>query len=75
MPHPDRTDRQSTESSETSALIRSRERLPRWVAYCFALLVTVSMLLVRLAITVSFGERPLLILFMLPIILSSVLGD
>jgi len=71
---PDRADRQSSESAETSALIRSRERLPRWVAYCFALLVTVSMLLVRLAITVSFGERPLLVLFMLPIILSSVLG-
>lgn len=48
--------------------------LPRWLAYLFALAVTLAMLLVRDGLTVDFGERPLLILFMFPIILSALFG-
>ncbi len=48
--------------------------LPHWVAYLFAVASSLLMLVLRMHIAVSFGERPLLILFMLPIILSSVLG-
>lgn len=42
--------------------------------YVFAVLVSLAMLLVRSLIAVPFGERPLLILFMFPIILSAVVG-
>lgn len=49
-------------------------RRPRWLLYTFALVITCAMLLVRQGIAVGFGERPMLILFMLPIILSALLG-
>ena len=42
--------------------------------YGFAVAITVAMLLVRSGIAVSFGERPLLILFMFPVILSAMVG-
>ncbi len=48
--------------------------LPRAWAYAFAVAATGAMLLVRMGIGVAFGERPLLILFMFPIILSAFLG-
>lgn len=47
---------------------------PRWLAYPFALVATLAMLAVRQSIAVGFGDRPLLILFMFPIILSAMLG-
>jgi len=56
------------------ALYLSVSHRPPWVSYSFAVAATAIMLAVRLGITVNFGERPLLILFMLPIILSAVLG-
>jgi len=56
------------------ALYISVSHRPPWVSYGFAVAATAIMLAVRLGITVNFGERPLLILFMLPIILSAVLG-
>jgi len=71
---PDRDTDQGEEGLDSASLIRSSERLPRWVAYAFAVMVTVAILWVRMNIAVSFGDRPLLILFMLPIILSSALG-
>jgi PAS domain S-box-containing protein len=49
-------------------------RQPRWVAYLLALVLTTAMLVVRLLITTSFESRPLLILFMFPIIISALLG-
>ncbi len=69
---PDRTDQR--ESLRSAPPCRSSEHLPRWIAYAFALSVTLAMLWVRMQIAVSFDTRSLLILFMLPIILSSVLG-
>jgi PAS domain S-box-containing protein len=50
------------------------DRLPPWVGYFFAIAVTTATLLLRMKIAVAFGHRPLLILFMMPIILSSLLG-
>ncbi|MDO9227175.1 MAG: PAS domain S-box protein [Pseudomonadota bacterium] len=47
---------------------------PRWSLYVFAATITLAMLLVRMQLAPSFGERPLLILLMLPIVLSSLLG-
>ncbi len=70
-------DRKTTESKggyRSSEFLTLADQLPRWIAYIFAVAVTLAMLLVRMHIAVSFGQRPLLILFMLPIILSSVLG-
>jgi PAS domain S-box-containing protein len=49
-------------------------RWPRWVTYAFAVALTLAILGVRMGLAVSFGERPLLILFMFPIILSALLG-
>lgn len=42
--------------------------------YVFAVLVSLAMLLVRSQISGSAGERPMLILFMFPVILSAVVG-
>ncbi|MBU1985852.1 MAG: PAS domain S-box protein [Proteobacteria bacterium] len=47
---------------------------PQWQIYIFAVAVTLAMLLVRLGFIFSFGERPQLLFFMFPIILSAVLG-
>ena len=49
-------------------------RLPRWLMYLFAVLVTLAMLALRQQIAAGFGEQLLLILFMPPIILSALLG-
>jgi hypothetical protein len=71
---PDRSEREAQGRLRSAELIGSGDHLPRWVPYAFAVLVTVSVLAMRMKIAVSFGERPLLVLFMLPIIFSSVLG-
>ncbi|MBU1776428.1 MAG: PAS domain S-box protein, partial [Gammaproteobacteria bacterium] len=47
---------------------------PRWQLYLFALAMPFVSLLIRENIAVSFEERPLLLLFMFPIILSAALG-
>ena len=52
----------------------AQSRLPRWFFYVFAIAVTAAIQLLRMAIDVSFAERPLLIIFMFPIILSALLG-
>ncbi|MBV5305238.1 MAG: PAS domain S-box protein [Desulfobulbaceae bacterium] len=47
---------------------------PRWQLYLFAVAITVAVIFIRSGFAVSFGERPLTILFMLPVILSAILG-
>ncbi|MCM2264943.1 MAG: PAS domain S-box protein [Desulfuromonadales bacterium] len=47
---------------------------PRWLPYVYAVVLVTAMLLVRINLPVAFGDRPLLILFMLPIIVSALLG-
>ncbi|MEW6490492.1 MAG: PAS domain S-box protein [Thermodesulfobacteriota bacterium] len=47
---------------------------PRWLAYSFAVALVLAMVFVRSNLSVSFGDRPLLILFMLPLALSALLG-
>ena len=47
---------------------------PRWLTYIFAVVLVWTMLLVRNQMPVAFRDRPLLILFMLPIILAALLG-
>jgi CheY-like chemotaxis protein len=47
---------------------------PRWLAYVFAVELVLVTLLFRLTIGETFFERPLLILFVLPILLSACLG-
>ncbi|MES2581736.1 MAG: EAL domain-containing protein [Pseudomonadota bacterium] len=46
----------------------------RWVLYAFAATVTVGVLLLRLTMPTPFDERPMLIMFMIPIVLSATLG-
>ena len=50
------------------------ERKSPWVTYSFAFVVTLLMLFVRLNMGVTEDHRPLMILFILPIILSALLG-
>ena len=47
---------------------------PAWMAYLFAVAISLAMLLVRNHMPVAFDERPLLIMFMFPIILSALVG-
>jgi len=47
---------------------------PRWSIYLFAVAITTATLLLRMTLAPSFGERPLLILLMLPIVLSALIG-
>ncbi|HSG23762.1 MAG TPA: PAS domain S-box protein, partial [Azonexus sp.] len=47
---------------------------PRWLTYAFAIAITLAMLMLRSSFSVTFGGRPMLILFMFPIILSALLG-
>jgi K+-sensing histidine kinase KdpD len=71
---PDRTAEESRTRLRSIIIAGSSDRIPRWAAYLFAVAVSVGMLFLRQGIAVSFGERPMLILFIPPIILSSVLG-
>jgi two-component system, cell cycle sensor histidine kinase and response regulator CckA len=50
------------------------DHFPRWLVYLFAVLITVATLYLRMQLAVNIGDRPLLILFMLPVIVSSALG-
>ncbi len=47
---------------------------PWWLGYVLAIALVVAMLLARLSTEVHFSDRPLLILFLLPIILSAYIG-
>ncbi|MDR7305508.1 EAL domain-containing protein [Rhodoferax saidenbachensis] len=47
---------------------------PRWMVYFFALLVTLLTVIVREGIAHGQSHRPMLILFMMPIILSALIG-
>ena len=51
-----------------------RERRPHWFLYLFAVVITAAMMLLRLNIPFDFSTRPILILFMLPIVLCALLG-
>jgi hypothetical protein len=59
-----------------AALVRVQwpARPRRWLIYLLAIAVTLATLFVRTRIAVSFGERPLLILLMFPILLSATVG-
>ncbi len=47
---------------------------PRWLTCALAILLPLAMLAVRQHMAVAFGQRPLLILFILPVILSAMVG-
>ncbi len=49
-------------------------RWPRWLAYVFAVVLTLVMLSVRQALPLAVVEHPLINMFMLPIILSAAVG-
>jgi len=51
-----------------------RSSFPRWAHYLFALAISCAALAVRMGFVESFSNRPLLILFMIPIIFSSLTG-
>jgi PAS domain S-box-containing protein len=61
----------------SSSALTAIPMAPSWTrtwGYLFAMVVTLTMLAVRTGIVVSFGERPLLSLFVLPLILSALVG-
>lgn len=49
-------------------------RWPRWMAYVFAVVITLAIVWIRQTLPVPAVIRPLMILFMFPIILSAVVG-
>ncbi len=51
-----------------------REGQPRWLIYGFAITIALSVLALRMAIPLELARQPLMILFMLPIILSALIG-
>lgn len=59
---------------ETLSAGNVQGKRPYWLMYLFALAITLSMLWVRNSMAVPFGNRPLLILFMFPIVISALLG-
>ena len=61
-------------ATEMLAAAAPPAKWPRGLTYAFAVVITLAMLLVRDGIAVSYGDQPMLILFMLPIILSALLG-
>jgi len=69
-----RAGRNASPLVETMAGGDASARWPRWLIYLFAVALTLAMLLLRSAIAVPFGDRPLLILYMFPIILGALLG-
>ena len=57
-----------------SPLWHVRPSTLRWGVCLLALLLPVLMLQIRVQLPIAFGERPLLVLFMLPIIICALLG-
>ncbi|WP_250895010.1 DUF4118 domain-containing protein, partial [Aeromonas dhakensis] len=57
-----------------SSLWHLRPTKQRWGVCLLALLLPVLMLQIRVQLPIAFGERPLLVLFMLPIIVCALLG-
>lgn len=59
---------------DTAANALAPESRNHWLMYLFAIVITLAILFVRESLKVQFENRPLLILFMLPIILSALIG-
>jgi PAS domain S-box-containing protein len=57
-----------------SKLVRSRYLLRHRLAYVLAVLLVAVALAIRLSLPASFGERPMLLLFLFPVIVSALLG-
>lgn len=72
---PDRSgEAESTSVLENMASGPGRGKWPHWLVYAFAVGLTLVTLLLRMGIAIPFVQRPLLIMFMLPIIFSALLG-
>jgi PAS domain S-box-containing protein len=63
----------SPDESEADSALASGNP-PRWLIHAFAVTVSLAMLAVRQSIAPAFGERPLMILLIFPIILSALGG-
>ena len=59
---------------ENNTSAATQRPAPRWRGYAIALLLTLAALLVRMALTPWVGDRPILIIFFLPIVISAYLG-
>ncbi|MGE6159465.1 PAS domain S-box protein [Aeromonas salmonicida] len=57
-----------------SQLLHIRQPWQQWGACLLAILLPILMLQIRVQLPIAFGERPLLVLFMLPIIVCALLG-
>ena len=65
----------TTERSEESLLdALAIPAWPRWSMYLLAVALTLAMFVVRKLMPVAFADRPLLVLYMLPIIIAALLG-
>ena len=71
---PDTTKAEAQERREPVRLPSSARQMSWWMAYALTAAVTLAVLYLRMHLADKFSQRPLLILFMLPIILGSALG-
>jgi PAS domain S-box-containing protein len=71
---PDKNPAKEPEQFQSVRLVLFSERLPWWVVYLLAAAATLAMLGLQMHLAIPLSNRPLMILFMLPIILSSALG-
>ncbi|WP_415880369.1 PAS domain S-box protein [Methylomonas sp. TEB] len=61
-------------SGEFSALARSRFQSSQRLAYVSAVVLVLAALAIRLCLPASIGERPMLLLFLFPVIVSALFG-
>ncbi|MFC4863466.1 EAL domain-containing protein [Pseudomonas sp. JS3066] len=61
-------------NAPTVTVSAGQRRYPRWLTYLFAGALSLAMLAAREHLASAFGERSLLILFMLPIVMSALIG-
>jgi PAS domain S-box-containing protein len=70
---PDRRRQLQTAGTSASRSLSSMDASP-WLAYAMAVVASVGMLELSAAVGATLGERPMLILFTLPVILSAMIG-
>src|SRR5271157_1177097 len=69
---PEGTPRQQMSASRSGR--PGSDQWPTWLPYALAIIVTLAALWVRQIMKIEIGDRPVLILFLIPIILSAYVG-
>lgn len=71
---PSAESRGSPQLIETLTASSLPAKLPSWLTYTFAVVITFALLLLQKHLPIAYSDRPLLILYILPIIISALFG-